>query len=60
KKYEHYKLAQKLESPDASGSILLESNEITTIKEAVGKAYIDVVVIGNTFDMLEGKADESK
>ena len=51
-KYEKYKLFQKFHK--ANGKINLESQEITMVKELIGKCY-GTLIVGQAWDMLEGK-----
>ena len=51
-KYESYVLATKVV---AGGEVELKSEEITRIKDAIGK-YMFPIVVGQAWDLLEGKA----
>ena len=50
-KYENYCLATKVV---AGGDVTLKSEEISKIKEAIGK-YMYPIVVGQAWDLLEGK-----
>ncbi len=50
-KYDHYCLATKVVN---GGEVNLKSEEISTIKEVIGK-YMYPVVVGQAWDLLEGK-----
>ncbi len=54
-RYERWQLAEKIIK--SSGEVELGSEEIVTIKERVGTAY-GPVIVGPTYDLLEGKKDE--
>ncbi|KKN85538.1 hypothetical protein LCGC14_0278610 [marine sediment metagenome] len=56
KKYEHYCLATKVAG---GGEVTLKSEEITMIKEVIGK-YMYPIVVGQAWDLLEGKASAQK
>ncbi len=51
-KYKKYKLFKKFH--EANNKIDLESEEITLVKELIGKVY-GTLVMGQAYDMLEGK-----
>ena len=55
KRYERWQLAGKIIKSD--GKVELSSEEIVAIKERVGMAY-GPVIVGPTYDLLEGKKDE--
>jgi len=60
-KYESFKIATKLDNAKG-GTIELTAEEITKIKEAVGK-YMFPMVVGLVWDALEGvdgQSEESK
>ncbi len=50
-KYTYYKIAQKLNGKE----IDLEAEEVTKVKEAIGKVYNDVLLLGQAWDILEAK-----
>jgi len=54
-KYEHYCLATKVAN---GGEVTLKSEEISTIKEVIGK-YMYPIVVGQAWDLLEGKASKA-
>ena len=53
KKYEMYTLSKKIS--EAEEEVELSAEEITLLKDRVGKAYV-VLFMGQIWDMLEGKA----
>jgi len=55
-KYDHYVLAMKIAN---GGDVTLKSEEISTIKEVIGK-YMYPVVVGQAWDLLEGKTRVDK
>lgn len=52
-KYNRYKLAQRIAG--AEGEVELSAEEVSMLKDLIGKAYAPLVV-GQAFDLLEGKA----
>lgn len=55
-KYNNYCLATKVAD---GGEVTLKSEEISTIKEMIGK-YMYPVVVGQAWDLLEGKTPAQK
>jgi hypothetical protein len=55
-KFERYELARKIK--DAKDEIEYKSEDITTLKNCVGKLY-NALIVGLVYDMLEGKVEET-